>query len=88
MRTITTNDGKVWEVTRCGAADGMLWIELAADAWNDTVTAAATYWGKSKVTKVIRHDWDGNDQVAYNGYTTLRRVGDLGGALEIVLEEA
>lgn len=87
MRTITTSDGRAWEVTRCGAADGVLWIALEADAWDGTVTEAAAYWGDAQVTRVIRHDWDGNDRVSYAGYTRLRRVGDLGGAVEIVLEE-
>ena len=82
MRTITMADGTAYPCTRCGAADGMLWLDID---YKGTVQEAAEMFSRPEKTAEITRDWDGNDQESYRGYTTLRRVGNLTGSMEIVL---
>ncbi len=85
MRKITMADGTSWEVTRCGAADGFLWIRLPGNSV--TVAEAAASFGDPAVTQTIVHDWDGNDKQAFDGYTDLRRIENLDSDIEILLRE-
>lgn len=83
MRTITLADGTVYEVTRCGADGGYLWLNLKDDL---SMVEAVQVFDDPTKTITITHDYDGNDHVIFEGYTKLSRLSDLGGIFEIVLQ--
>lgn len=83
MRTITLADDSVYEVSRCGADGGYLWINLTSPL--DMVEAVNIFADPEKTATIV-HDFDGNDHVIFEGYTKLSRISDLGGIFEVVLQ--
>lgn len=84
MRTITLADGTVYEVTECGAYKGTLYITLTETL--DFLTGV-TIFGDAAKTIIITHDFDGNDHVIFEGYTTLKQASVLEGGFSVVLQK-
>lgn len=85
MRTITMADGTAYHCTRCGAADGFLWLDI--EDYDGSIVDAAVLFSDAEKTKSIKHEWDGNDKEEYDGYTELVRVGFTEKTLNVVLEK-
>lgn len=81
MRMIRLNNGESYPVTRCGASEGYLWISLPEMTEED---AQAVFGSPENVTDVY-HDWDGNDQTCFSGYTQLRRCVPIDNGVMITL---
>lgn len=81
MRKITLTNKQTFEVSRCGAADGFLWIAFPGGDI-DVIRAALT----PKNTQSIVHEWDGNDIVVFDGYTYLSDIARTAGGVQAVLE--
>lgn len=84
MRKITLADGTSYEVTRCGASNGYLWITTTAEL---DFIAGVTVFGNAEKTITITHDYDGNDHVIFEGYTILKQASVLEGGFTVVLEK-
>lgn len=84
MRKITLADGTTYEVTRCGADSGYLWVTLAEGI--DFLTGV-TIFGDAAKTIIITHDFDGNDHVIFEGYTILKQASVLEGGFSVVLQK-
>lgn len=84
MRKITLADRTTYEVTRCGADSGYLWITLAESI--DFLTGV-TILGDAEKTSCITHDFDGNDHVIFEGYTILKQASVLEGGFSVVLQK-
>lgn len=85
MRKMTMADGICCEVIYCGASDGILRIRLPDNSM--TLPEAATVFGRKDATRIMTHDWDGNDRQVFRGFTDLRQIGNLDGYIEIILQE-
>lgn len=81
MRKITLANKQSFEVSRCGAADGFLWLVFPGGA-AEVLRAALT----PENTKTITHEWDGNDVVEFDGYTYLVNIAQATGGVQAVLE--
>ena len=62
-------DGTECEVGLCGAADGVLWIQV----YGMTMIAACTWFGDPEKTREMIYD-TGNFQDTFTGYTDLFSV--------------
>lgn len=76
MRTITLNDGTVFHVSDCGAADGHLWITITDDI---TMSEAVSVFCDDEKTSLIHHAFGENDLVDFVGYTELVRIDHING---------
>lgn len=81
MRKITLANKQSFEVSRCGAADGFLWLAFPGGSV-EVLRAALT----PENTKTITHEWDGNDVVEFEGYTHLSDVVQTTDGVQAVLE--
>lgn len=81
MRKITLANKQSFEVSRCGAADGFLWLAFPGGEM-EVLRAALT----PENTKTITHEWDGNDVVEFDGYTYLANIAQTPGGVQAVLE--
>lgn len=72
MRHVRLFDGTEFEIYRCGAADGVLWIGLK----NVSVNDAAEAFSDPENTQQIISYFDGDDRMEeqYDGYTELIRA--------------
>lgn len=68
MRKLKLATGVEYEVVRCGAADGVLWIGFQAGAL--TLVEAITVFSDPNATgkMVMSYDFDGMDET-FEGYT-------------------
>lgn len=71
MRNIRLNDGSVWPVDRCAAANGLLYLRLTAPGI--TILTAAQAFDDPEKTARIEHYFDGTDtdRHVYEGLTRL-----------------
>lgn len=67
MRTVTTADGGIFPVFRCGAADGVLWIGLTG---MEAGEAAEIFGNPAKTARITERNAFGTETV-YAGYTNL-----------------
>lgn len=70
MRNIRLTDGTVYPVDRCGAASGMLMVNVTS---GDDLLDLVMVFGVPEKTARIEHYYDGTetDHVIYDGYTAL-----------------
>lgn len=69
MRKVKLNNGKTYQVDRCGAAGDLLMINVVSG----TIKALANVFGNPENTGRIEHYFEGTetDHVFYDGYTVL-----------------
>lgn len=67
MRRIRLANDAEYEITRCGAAEGVLWIGLP----ELTIVQAAQVFSDTQATAVIASFFDGGADRVYEGYTEL-----------------
>ena len=72
MRHVQLADGTVFEIYRCGAAQGVLWIGIQ----NVSVNDAAEAFSDPENTQQIISYFDGDDRMEeqFDGYTELIRA--------------
>ena len=91
MRNIKLLDGTIYQVDRCGAADGRLrlrLINLPGDI-NAAMISVITAFGDPAKTAVIEHYFDEtiNDHQVYEHYTALEAVMTDGPGLVVIMRE-
>ena len=85
MRKIVLSSGAEYEVTRCGAADGFLWIEFP----HGTIEEAVRVFTDSDNTRTIRstNDFGSTFDTEFQGFTDLVYISkSVDGAITIALE--
>lgn len=73
MRKIVLADGKEFEITRCGAADGFLWIGFPSGVL-DFAQAVSVFSDETAIKTIVStYNFDGMETV-YEGYTKLNHL--------------
>ena len=87
MRNIKLLDGTIFEVDRCGAADGRLRIRIIDPVLS--MLEAVQIFGDPEMTASIEHFVTGSDvdRVTFEGYTSLEAMIYDGPGLLIILRE-
>ncbi len=70
MRKIKLADGSTYEVDRCGAADGVLWLNVISGA---SILSMVEIFSDTEKTATIEHYFEGTDtdHIFFVGYTTI-----------------
>lgn len=69
MRRIRLANDTEYEINRCGAADGVLWIGFPPGEL--TIAQAAQVFSDTQATAIIASFFDGGTDRVYEGYTEL-----------------
>lgn len=86
MRNIKLTDGTVYQVDRCGAADGLLRLRILPPY---ELLDVVTRLNDPEATASIEHYFDGTetDHVFFEGYTDFLAMEKAGDALLVILRE-
>ena len=88
MRNIKLTDGTVYQVDRCGAADGRLYVRIINTSMQ--LRDIIPVFGDPDRVDIIEHYFDGTnvDHVVFHGFTMLRAASLERAGVQLTLEEA
>ena len=86
MRHIKLANGDVYQVTTCGATQGMLFIVVATD---EDLLDMAMVFGHPENVSTIEHWVDGTttDHVTFEGYVNLMSAAEIQGGVQLMLKK-